>query len=153
VNGVPKPPQGKIDVPLMKAGGRGEEKMHAADTAEAEKAQRAITHYTVVDEAPPAVAWVSLKPVTGRQHQLRAHMAHVGCPIVGDTKYGGSATAPAGLSRRLHLHARRVTFPHPKGGTVDVTAPLPNHMVASMQTCGFQPDRYEPADGDEEELS
>ncbi len=89
------------------------------------------------------VAWVSLKPVTGRQHQLRAHMAHIGTPIFGDEKYGGNAGMPEGMSKRLHLHARRIVFPHPRGGTVDVTAPLPQHMRDTWAMFGFDPGRYD----------
>ncbi len=160
VSGVPKPEQGVIDKPLVKAGGQGDEKMHIAKSAKQEGAQRAMTHYAVIDKAPPSVAWVSLKPVTGRQHQLRVHLQMIGTPIIGDPKYGyvepdGSGeTRDEGFSRKLHLHARRVTFPHPKGGTVDVTAPLPGHMRQSFDTCGFDPDRFDiPEAGDEDETA
>ena len=123
--------------------------MQAAGIHGQQGAQRAITHYAVIDKAPPSVAWVSLKPVTGRQHQLRVHMQMIGNPIIGDPKYGGSGhdggdeDRDEGFARQLHLHARRVCFPHPKGGTVDVTAPVPAHMRESMVTCGFDADRYD----------
>jgi 23S rRNA pseudouridine955/2504/2580 synthase len=85
------------------------------------------------------VSFVSLKPVTGRQHQLRAHMAIIGHPILGDEKYQGDRDLPVGVARKLHLHARRISFPHPSGeGVVDVTAPLPAHMKASFAAFGFE---------------
>src|SRR5436305_1338249 len=79
-------------------------------------AQRAVTYYNVIDKAPPVLSWVTLKPVTGRQHQLRAHMAYIGTPIAGDEKYQGDKDLPAAIAKKLHLHARRIVFPHPRGG-------------------------------------
>jgi 23S rRNA pseudouridine955/2504/2580 synthase len=128
VKGVPKPAQGRIDAALIKAEGPQGDRVRAATAAEKGASQRAVTYYSVIDKAAPTLAWVSLKPVTGRQHQLRAHMAHIGHPILGDDKYGGTEGLPGTIARKLHLHARRITFPHPRGGTVDVTAPLPGYM-------------------------
>ncbi|MFL5259392.1 MAG: RluA family pseudouridine synthase [Hyphomicrobiales bacterium] len=142
VKGVPKPGQGKIDIPLLKAAGPDGDRVRAATPGEGD-AQRAVTHYNVVDKAPPVIAWVSLKPSTGRQHQLRAHMAHLGHPIIGDGKYGGDEGLPAAIPNKLQLHARRIVFPHPRGGTVDVTAPLPPHMRETWGLFGFDPDRYD----------
>ena len=143
VIGVPKPMQGKVDVPLIKAAGPDGDRVRAAGEGE-EEAQRALTHYAVIDKAPPVIAWVTLKPSTGRQHQLRAHMAYIGHPIVGDEKYGGySEMLPNELQAKLHLHARRLIFPHPRGGKVDVTAPLPPHMRETWKYFGFEPDRYD----------
>ena len=113
VKGVPKPAQGKIDIALIKAAGPDGDRVRAAQ-ADEEEAQRAVTHYSVIDKAPPVMAWMSLKPSTGRQHQLRAHMAHIGHPILGDDKYGGHEDLPAAIPNRLHLHARRIVFPHPQ---------------------------------------
>jgi 23S rRNA pseudouridine955/2504/2580 synthase len=147
VRGVPKPEQGRIEVPLIKAAGPQGDRVRAGEAGE-EEAQRAVTHYSVIDKAPPVLAWVSLKPVTGRQHQLRAHMAHIGTPIAGDEKYGGDKDLPAAIPRKLHLHARRIVFPHPRGGTVDVTAPLPPHMRETWALFGFDAGRYEPEGAD-----
>ena len=98
-----------------------------------------MTHYAVVDRAGQTASFVSLKPVTGRQHQLRAHMAILGHPILGDEKYQGDRDLPAGIENRLHLHARRISFPHPSGeGVVDVTAPLPPHMARAFAAFGFE---------------
>jgi len=142
VKGVPKPGQGKIDIALIKAAGPDGDRVRAA-AADEEEAQRAVTHYSIIDKAPPVMAWMSLKPSTGRQHQLRAHMAHIGHPILGDDKYGGDKDLPAAIANRLHLHARRIVFPHPRGGTVDVTAPLPPHMQETWGLFGFDPGRYD----------
>jgi len=138
VHGVPKPPQGKIEAALVKASGPEGDRVRKARPGEQDRAQSAVTHYAVVDRAGQQVAFVSLKPVTGRQHQLRAHMAILGHPILGDEKYPSSAELPPGIENRLHLHARRISFPHPSGeGVVDVTAPLPDHMRQSFTLFGF----------------
>ncbi len=138
VKGVPKPPQGKVDQALIKAAGEEGDRVRAARHGE-EDAQSAVTHYAVVDQAAQKYAWMSLKPVTGRQHQLRAHMAIIGHPILGDAKYRGDIDLPDAIAPRLHLHARRIGFPHPKTGkTIDVTAPLPEHMAASFAALGFE---------------
>jgi 23S rRNA pseudouridine955/2504/2580 synthase len=138
VHGVPKPPQGKIEAALVKASGPEGDRVRKARPGEQDRAQSAVTHYAVVDRAGQQVAFVSLKPVTGRQHQLRAHMAILGHPILGDEKYPSAAELPGGIENRLHLHARRISFPHPSGeGVVDVTAPLPAHMRQSFTLFGF----------------
>ncbi len=138
VKGVPKPPQGKIEAALVKATGPEGDRVRKARPGEQERAQSAVTHYSVVDRAAQQVAWLSLKPVTGRQHQLRAHMAILGHPILGDEKYHGDEDLPEGVGNTLHLHARRISFPHPAGeGVVDITAPLPEHMKRSFDLFGF----------------
>ena len=137
--GVPKPPQGKIEAALVKASGPEGDRVRKARPGEQERAQSAVTHYAVVDRAGQEVSFLSLKPVTGRQHQLRAHMAILGHPILGDEKYQGDRDLPGGIDNRLHLHARRISFPHPSGeGVVDVTAPLPPHMVRAFAAFGFE---------------
>jgi 23S rRNA pseudouridine955/2504/2580 synthase len=139
VHGVPKPHQGKIEAALVKAGGPDGDRVRKARPGEQEVAQSAVTHYAVVDRAGQDVSFVSLKPVTGRQHQLRAHMAILGHPILGDAKYPSGAELPQGVENKLHLHARRISFPHPSGeGVVDVTAPLPDHMTESFALFGFR---------------
>src|SRR6476619_3671294 len=144
--GVPKPQQGKVDAALVKATGPEGDRVRKARPGEQEVAQSAVTYYAVVDRAGQKVAWLSLKPVTGRQHQLRAHMAIIGHPILGDDKYQGDREMPEGIGNKLHLHARRISFPYPSGeGVLDVTAPLPDHMQRSFAAFGFA--ESEEADG------
>lgn len=145
VRGVPRPPQGKIEAALVKASGPDGDRVRKSRPGEQAQAMHATTHYSVVDRAAHKTAWVSLKPVTGRQHQLRAHMHLIGHPIVGDNKYEGDVDLPAeNIENKLHLHARRLVIPHPKmGQTIDVTAPLPEHMKASWELLGFDARRYE----------
>jgi 23S rRNA pseudouridine955/2504/2580 synthase len=93
-----------------------------------------------MDRAGNRAAWVELQPLTGRTHQLRAHMAAIGHPIVGDAKYGGAeAFLTGGISRKLHLHARQIRIDAPQGGKIDVTAELPPHFAESLATLGFDP--------------
>jgi len=135
VVGVPEPNEGTIDAPLAKQPGTGGEKMHV----DPENGLPAKTRFRVIDHAGNRAAWVELQPLTGRTHQLRAHMAAIGHPIVGDAKYGGAdAFLTGGISRKLHLHARRLRIDAPEGGKIDVTAPLPGHIAESLATLGFQ---------------
>ena len=152
VDGVPKPHQGKIEAALVKATNEaGEDRVRKARPGEQDTAMHATTHYSVVDRVGHKAAWVSLKPVTGRQHQLRAHMAMIGHPIVGDPKYqdglheGKSVLADSGIADKLHLHARRLILPHPslEGRKIDVTAPLPDHMRATWEMLGLDEDKFE----------
>ncbi len=146
VKGVPKPPQGKIEAALVKAAGPDGDRVRKALPGEQDKAMHATTHYSVIDRVAHKVAWVSLKPVTGRQHQLRAHMALIGHPIVGDNKYeGDKVLVDSGIVPMLHLHARRLVIPHPVAGEpkIDVTAPLPEHMRKSWELLGLDPGRYD----------
>ena len=145
VKGVPKPPQGKVEAALVKAAGPdGEDRVRKALPGEQAKAMHATTHYSVIDRVAHKASWVSLKPVTGRQHQLRAHMALIGNPIVGDNKYeGDKVLAESGIEPKLHLHARRLVIPHPAGGNIDVTAPLPDHMRKAWELLGLDADRFD----------
>lgn len=144
VKGVPKPQQGKVDAALVKASGPDGDRVRKARPGEQETAQSAITHYSVIEKSGSRLAWVSLKPVTGRQHQLRAHMAIIGTPIIGDQKYEGDRDLPVeGLEPKLHLHARRLIVPRPNGPTLDISAPLPDHMAASWRMLGLDPERYD----------
>ncbi|MEX0851788.1 MAG: pseudouridine synthase, partial [Bauldia sp.] len=139
VKGVPKPRQGRISTWLAKQGGPEGERMRIARHGE-DEASHAVSLYSVVDQAGQQLAWLSMRPVTGRTHQLRAHAAHIGHPIVGDPKYfeAGGWQLPGGLQNKLHLHARRIVMPHPAGGALDVTAPLPLHMQQSWNLLGFE---------------
>ena len=142
VAGLPRPLQGRIDLGLAKGGGPGRERVHA----DPEEGKSAVTYYRVVDNAGTRASWLALLPVTGRTHQLRAHCAALGTPILGDGKYGGSAAQlPGGAAaHRLHLHARSLEIPHPAGGTLRVTAPLPPHMQRMWEFFGFAADAGDP---------
>jgi 23S rRNA pseudouridine955/2504/2580 synthase len=145
VAGVPRPKQGRVSTFLAKEEREDESLMRIARHGE-EGASHAVTYYAVVETAAQKVAWLSLKPVTGRTHQLRAHMAHIGHPIVGDEKYFRIENweLPGGMQNRLHLLARRIAVPHPRGGTIDVTAPLPPHMRQTWNLLAFDGRRYDP---------
>jgi 23S rRNA pseudouridine955/2504/2580 synthase len=134
VVGVPSIYDGFIDLPLAKQPGSGGEKMHVDE----KEGLSARTRYRVVERAGNACAWVELQPYTGRTHQLRVHMAAIGHPIVGDGKYGGKDAFLTGtISRKMHLHARRLRIDHPKGHQIDVTADLPPHMAESFADLGL----------------
>lgn len=152
VAGVPHPRKGSIKYGLMKAPGHGRggegEKMqcvHPAKMADYPDAKRAQTDYFVLWFLGSRLSWMALEPVTGRTHQLRAHMAEIGHPIIGDGKYGGSGVENEGdgwgaqiggdISRKLHLHARSLTIEHPVSKVMmTFTAPLPEHMARTWKT-------------------
>lgn len=135
VVGVPEIAQGEIDLPLAKQPGSGGEKMHVD-----EKGLPSKSRYRIIERAGNKAAWVELQPLTGRTHQLRVHMAAIGHPIVGDGKYGGKTAFLTGtISRKLHLHSRRLRIDHPDGGALDISAPVPDHFSASLDALGFDP--------------
>jgi len=134
VVGVPSIEDGMIELPIAKQPGTGGEKMHVDE----KEGLPARSRYRVIERAGNAAAWVELQPYTGRTHQLRVHMAAIGHPIVGDGKYGGpDAFLSGGISRKMHLHARRIRIDHPDGGKLDVTAEPPKHMLESLEHLGF----------------
>ena len=148
VAGVPARPRGRIDLPLAKLAGARGEKVGAA----AADGKEAVTVYQVAASTPVGgarqrVTWLLLMPLTGRTHQLRAHCAALGIPILGDGKYGGKRAFPAAerggggtLSKRLMLHAREIAVPHPEDGTtLRIAAPLPDDMLAAWTALGFDP--------------
>ena len=134
VVGVPSAEEGVIDLPLAKQPGTGGEKMHVDRVA----GLPAKTRWRLIDRAGNRAAWMELQPLTGRTHQLRAHMAAIGHPIVGDAKYGGpEAFLTGGISRKLHLHARRLRIDGPDRKAIDQQAELPDHFAESLATLGF----------------
>lgn len=155
VAGVPTPRMGTIRFGLVKAPGHGRagegERMvcvHPGQIATTEGAKRATTDYAVLEALATRASWCALSPITGRTHQLRAHMAGIGHPVVGDGKYGGSGQENQGsgwgaqlggdVSRKLHLHARQISFDHPvTGERITITAPLPAHMRRTWDMFGW----------------
>lgn len=121
VKGVPEHYKGTIKLPLAKKGARMEKV-----EVDWEEGKTAITEYSVMETLTTRMSWLELLPITGRTHQLRVHCAAMGCPIIGDGKYGGSDAFVQGVSNSLHLHARRLIVPELG---IDVTAELPKHML------------------------
>jgi 23S rRNA pseudouridine955/2504/2580 synthase len=147
VVGVPKPRQGRISLDLAKtATGQGER----VTAGEDEAARHAVTDYAVLQTAGDKVAWLALRPLTGRTHQLRVHCAEgLHTPILGDGKYAGKAAFLAGApqARTLHLHARSLEIPHPRGGTLRLVADLPPALAGTWKFFGFAPgDAFDPFD-------
>jgi len=134
--GVPKQKRGTVKAALAKEGVRGrDERM---EVSEADDAKEAVTDYAVLGHASGEFAWVAAKPLTGRTHQIRVHLASLGTPIVGDFKYGGNEARPKGaVADKLHLHARSIDIAHPDGGRLRVTASLPEHMRKTWELFGF----------------
>jgi 23S rRNA pseudouridine955/2504/2580 synthase len=141
VAGLPEPAQGRIELALAKLPGRAGERVRPDEAG-----KNAVTYYRIIDNAGVRASWLALWPVTGRTHQLRAHCAAIGTPILGDGKYGGAAAhIPGGAAaHRLHLHARVLAIPHPAGFTLTATAPLPPHMRSTWEFLGFAADAPDP---------
>lgn len=166
VEGCPKPENGRISMFLAKGEAMGDERTtKPKDFADRERmrvvkhgdpdGQHSVTLYATVDRVRPRLAWLSLRPITGRTHQLRAHCEHIGHPIIGDPKYNRRPAndparndplraVPPGLEPRLHLMARRLVLPNPRGGMIDVTAPPPPHMKAAFEMFGFESPARDP---------
>ncbi|MER2536448.1 MAG: RluA family pseudouridine synthase [Rhizobiaceae bacterium] len=139
VKGVPPKREDKISTWLVKEQTPDGDRVRVAQHGE-KGADHAVSFYRIVEQAARTLTWLEMEPYTGRTHQLRVHAAHIGCPIIGDSKYFEADTNwefPGGIQNRLHLHARRIVIPHPDGGTIDVTAPMPPHMKQSWNLLGF----------------
>lgn len=151
--GVPHPLRGEIRGWMRKQGSaRDPDRELVRRAAHGDPdALFAITDYEVLQHAGTRASWVALKPVTGRTHQLRFHMAEAGTAIAGDPKYVCDRPQIGGLEERLHLHARALRIPHPEGGLIELTAAIPAHLRAAFDTLGFsdrdEPDPFRPFGG------
>ena len=135
--GVPPRAEGRISTWLVREKTPEGDIMRVARHGEPDS-DHAETLYRLIDNAGN-LSWLEMRPVTGRTHQLRVHAAHIGYPILGDPKYFNIENweFPGGIQKRLHLHARRIRIPHPDGGVLDVTAPLPPHMQQTFNLLGL----------------
>lgn len=133
VIGAPRPSEGDIRLNLLKEGGHGAERVVVVP----EGGQKAVTQFTTIAHAGKRAAWLAMRPLTGRTHQLRVHAVAMGHPIIGDGKYGGAEAHPGGFAKQLHLHARHIVLRRPDGRAVDVTAPPPPHFLAALDLLGF----------------
>lgn len=137
VAGLPKPLEGVIDLPLAKRG-FGDREMMAPAEPKDPKAEPATTEFSTISRAGARAAWLDLRPVTGRTHQLRAHLLAIGHPILGDPKYHTEASAELSGDLKLQLHARRIVLPHPSKGVLTLEAPLSPEMRAGFARFGFE---------------
>jgi 23S rRNA pseudouridine955/2504/2580 synthase len=151
VAGNPSPRQGEISCFLLKRATTDGEQMVVVKNG-TPGAQHSHSYYSTTDTASRRFAWVTLKPVTGRTHQLRVHMAQMGTPIIGDPRYFNieNYQGAEGLGEGLHLHARRIALPLRNGKRLDISAPLPSHMQQSFEALGFDADRFD-VNGDPED--
>src|SRR5579862_47089 len=130
VAGDPPGEAGVIDRPLAKIGPAWSWKVKVDD-----KGQPSVTEWMCRGRAP-GMAWIECRPKTGRTHQLRVHLASIGCPIVGDRTYGRANEGEP--SKSLQLHARSVMVPlYANKPAIAVTAPVPDHMRAALEACGW----------------
>ncbi|MBY5402462.1 RluA family pseudouridine synthase [Rhizobium leguminosarum] len=139
VKGVPRKHEDKISTWLVKEPTIDGDRMRIAKHGE-DGADHAVSFYRVLETAAQNLAWLEMEPYTGRTHQLRVHALHIGHPIIGDPKYfddDPNWDFPGGVQKKLHLHARRIDIPHPSGGRLRVTAPLPSHMVQTWNLLGL----------------
>ncbi len=135
VGAAPEPASGVIDAFLLRheIGRESHMKVVPADTP---GAQAAESRYRTLSRSD-AGALVELRPVTGRMHQLRVHMAHIGRPLAGDVRYGGPLMLGGRAASRLMLHALRLEFPHPEEGRTLVEAPPPVDFADLVRSAGL----------------
>jgi tRNA pseudouridine32 synthase / 23S rRNA pseudouridine746 synthase len=133
VEGAPPDAQGRIELPLGRRNRQRGWWMKVDPDG-----QPSTTDYRVRGRAGQ-LTWLELHPLTGRTHQLRVHLAAVGCPVRGDPIYGHAQPAVAERPR-LHLHARAIAVPlYANRPPIDAAAPPPAHMLDTLSACGLDP--------------
>jgi RluA family pseudouridine synthase len=135
VSGALPAEAGVMDVPLRREE-IGREAYMRACLPDHPDAETALTRYRVLGEGGGA-SLVRLEPETGRMHQLRVHLAHLGRPILGDVRYGGALAIGGEAVPRLMLHAWRLAFPHPDGGERTLEAPPPGDLAGLADRLGL----------------
>ena len=140
VSGMPEPRNGSVNMSLGKSGDRLNEKMHVDDVS----GQYARTDFITIKSSGGVVAWLALRPLTGRTHQIRVHCAAIGNPILGDGKYGGKQALLSTdiVGHRLHLHSHSIALVQPNGEKIRIEAPVPKHLSDSMDFFGFDRGDY-----------
>jgi len=138
VEGDPAAEAGEIDLPLMRRSADPRSWWMKTDPA----GDPSLTRWRVLGrDAGRRSAWLELKPVTGRTHQLRVHCAAMGWSIRGDAIYGQADRA----GPSLHLHARALSLPlYPRKPPVEVEAPAPGPLRSALAACGFEAERTNP---------
>jgi 23S rRNA pseudouridine1911/1915/1917 synthase len=130
VSGTPQPAQGVIQKPIAEVVGKIKRAILKRD------GQQAITAYRILQSAED-VSLVEAAPKTGRLHQIRVHLASLGCPVLGDELYGGKTPRPA--VPRLCLHAAALSFLHPATGhRVRVNSPWPSDLARTLKRLGLR---------------
>ncbi|GFR00744.1 hypothetical protein TNCT_190151 [Trichonephila clavata] len=132
-SGIPSKDSGTIDYPLVKKYVSGQEKVVVDENSP----QNATTHFSIIARLKHNVAYLKLQPITGRTHQLRAHLAHINCPILGDGKYGGKKAFIDGVVNKIHLHSHSLSLKLPNNKEITITAPIPKHIEKSIEALFF----------------
>ncbi len=132
-SGIPSKDSGTIDYPLVKKYVSGQEKVGVDENSP----QNATTHFSIIAKFKHNVAYLKLHPITGRTHQLRAHLAHINCPILGDGKYGGKKAFIDGVANKIHLHSHSLSLKLPNNKEITITAPITKHIEKSIEALFF----------------
>ncbi|WP_353274755.1 RluA family pseudouridine synthase [Wolbachia endosymbiont (group A) of Ennomos erosarius] len=132
-SGITSKDSGTIDYPLVKKYVSGQEKVVVDENSP----QNATTHFSIIAKFKHNVAYLKLQPITGRTHQLRAHLAHINCPILGDGKYGGKKAFIDGVANKIHLHSHSLSLKLQNNKEITITAPIPKHIEKSIEALFF----------------
>lgn len=129
-SGIPSKNNGIINHPLVKKYIAGQEKVVVDENS----SQNATTHFSILAKLKHNVAYLKLQPITGRTHQLRAHLSHINCSILGDGKYGGKKAFVDGIANKMHLHSYSLSLRLPNNKSITIVAPISEHIEQSIKT-------------------